>query len=509
MRAFGRVPPPSGGGRRSSLVRGTRAPPGGARRLRSQPMSARLAVEIARRPRGGPPLPPRRRGRRHDAARQAALEARPGRDRRARGAAAARLGARLGDERQDDDDGDGGRDPRPRRAARPQQLRREPRLRRRLHAARRSATPSSGCSRSTRARCPRSPRRVRPRALCSATSSATSSTATASSSSSPSAGATATARCRDDDLLVVNGDDPQVGDLARERAERDRVRPRRPAPRAARAPARGRLEVLRPLRARRTSTPPRTSATSATTAARPAATRGPQLDVARARDRARRARGARRSRSSTPAGRARVRLPLPGLYNVYNALGAAALAQALGAPLDEIRAGLERFGAAFGRFERIAVGDQRLLMLLIKNPAGANEAVRTLVEGGAPAARCRRAQRRDRRRPGRLLDLGRRLRAAARRLERLVASRRPRRRARAALRLRRPRPEDALEVEPDARARARPRPRADAAGGELVVLPTYTAMLALRRIVDRARPRRAVLGAAREDPRRPPLSRTT
>src|SRR4029078_10618461 len=38
----------------------------------------------------------------------------------------------------------------------------------------------------------------------------------------------------------------------------------------------------------------------------------------------------------------------------------------------------------FGRFERIAVGGKRILLLLIKNPAGANEAVRTLVDGGAP-----------------------------------------------------------------------------------------------------------------------------
>src|SRR5207237_8608571 len=51
---------------------------------------------------------------------------------------------------------------------------------------------------------------------------------------------------------------------------------------------------------------------------------------------------------------------------------------------DEVQTGLERFGAACGRFERIAVGDRSLLMLLIKNPAGANEAVRTLVEGRAP-----------------------------------------------------------------------------------------------------------------------------
>jgi UDP-N-acetylmuramyl tripeptide synthase len=87
----------------------------------------------------------------------------------------------------------------------------------------------------------------------------------------------------------------------------------------------------------------------------------------------------------TPAGTARVRLPLPGLYNIYNALAAAAAAMALDASLDEIAAGLGAFTAAFGRFERIETGDRRILMLLIKNPAGANEAVRTLEEGGVPS----------------------------------------------------------------------------------------------------------------------------
>ena len=58
----------------------------------------------------------------------------------------------------------------------------------------------------------------------------------------------------------------------------------------------------------------------------------------------------------TPAGERRVRLRLPGLYNVYNATGAAALALSLGASLDEVVAGLERFGGAFGRFERIEIG---------------------------------------------------------------------------------------------------------------------------------------------------------
>jgi UDP-N-acetylmuramyl tripeptide synthase len=86
----------------------------------------------------------------------------------------------------------------------------------------------------------------------------------------------------------------------------------------------------------------------------------------------------------TPVGSARLRLAVPGLYNVYNALAAASVALALDVGLDEIVAGLERFSAAFGRFERFAVGDRRVLLLLIKNPAGANEVVRTLEDGGIP-----------------------------------------------------------------------------------------------------------------------------
>ena len=101
----------------------------------------------------------------------------------------------------------------------------------------------------------------------------------------------------------------------------------------------------------------------------------------------------------TPQGTQRIELALPGLYNVYNALGAAALARALGSSLEEIAAGLARFSAAFGRFERIPVAGKQLLLLLIKNPAGANEVVRTLVDGGAPTRRGRRPERRDRRRP--------------------------------------------------------------------------------------------------------------
>jgi len=73
-----------------------------------------------------------------------------------------------------------------------------------------------------------------------------------------------------------------------------------------------------------------------------------------------------------------VALPLPGLYNVYNALGAAALCHALGVPFAQIVAGLEAVEAAFGRAETIDLEGRPLSILLVKNPAGANEVLRTL-----------------------------------------------------------------------------------------------------------------------------------
>jgi lipid II isoglutaminyl synthase (glutamine-hydrolysing) len=93
----------------------------------------------------------------------------------------------------------------------------------------------------------------------------------------------------------------------------------------------------------------------------------------------------------TPAGEADVALSLPGLYNVYNALAAAALATALEVDLRHIVAGLQSTEAAFGRAETVTLslpdgqsspgarGAQReLRIMLVKNPAGANEVLRTL-----------------------------------------------------------------------------------------------------------------------------------
>ena len=78
----------------------------------------------------------------------------------------------------------------------------------------------------------------------------------------------------------------------------------------------------------------------------------------------------------------RVELPLPGLYNVYNALGAAALCLALEVPLADVAAGLAAVAPAFGRAETIDLGGRATSILLVKNPAGANEVLRTLTLEG-------------------------------------------------------------------------------------------------------------------------------
>ncbi len=80
----------------------------------------------------------------------------------------------------------------------------------------------------------------------------------------------------------------------------------------------------------------------------------------------------------TPEGETTVALPLPGLYNVYNALAAAALARALGAGVDAITAGLQSVGAAFGRAETVTIAGRETTLMLVKNPAGANEVLHTL-----------------------------------------------------------------------------------------------------------------------------------
>ena len=81
---------------------------------------------------------------------------------------------------------------------------------------------------------------------------------------------------------------------------------------------------------------------------------------------------------TTPDGDLDLDLPLPGLYNVYNALAAVTAGLRSGVSLERIRQGLESMRAVFGRVETIDVAGKPVSILLIKNPAGANEVLRTL-----------------------------------------------------------------------------------------------------------------------------------
>jgi lipid II isoglutaminyl synthase (glutamine-hydrolysing) len=187
---------------------------------------------------------------------------------------------------------------------------------------------------------------------------------------------------------------------------------------------------------------------------------------------------------ATPEGERRVELRVPGLYNVYNALAAASLSRALGASVDEIVAGLQGFSAAFGRFERIELDGRSLLTLLIKNPAGANEVVRTLVAGGTPrllliALNDEIADGRD---VSWIWDVDFEPLLAG--VERLIAT--GERAAELALRFKYAGlDESAIEVVPSLEDALDRGLAQTPAGGELAALPTYTAMLGLRKIVSR------------------------
>jgi UDP-N-acetylmuramyl tripeptide synthase len=183
-----------------------------------------------------------------------------------------------------------------------------------------------------------------------------------------------------------------------------------------------------------------------------------------------------------PEGTQRLRINLPGIYNVYNALAAAALARTLGATPDEIADGLARARPAFGRAERIDVDGRSVLILTIKNPAGANEVVRTVVAAGPPglAVIALNDAIADGRDVSWIWDAD--FEPLLERLDRLVVT--GARAAELALRCTYAGyPVERLEIVPDLGAALDRGLELTPEGGELTVLPTYTAMLALRKII--------------------------
>ncbi|HEX2952728.1 MAG TPA: Mur ligase family protein [Bacillota bacterium] len=85
---------------------------------------------------------------------------------------------------------------------------------------------------------------------------------------------------------------------------------------------------------------------------------------------------------SVPPKNVKISLALPGLYNVYNALAAASCCLSMGFDPDTIKIVISNMTSAFGRMERISVGEKIILLALVKNPVGFSEVVRTLVSEG-------------------------------------------------------------------------------------------------------------------------------
>jgi len=69
---------------------------------------------------------------------------------------------------------------------------------------------------------------------------------------------------------------------------------------------------------------------------------------------------------------------VPGLYNAYNTLAAVAVTRHAGVPQAIVRTALAQFRSAFGRIERVAYRGRTLTLALVKNPVGFNEVLRML-----------------------------------------------------------------------------------------------------------------------------------
>ena len=177
-------------------------------------------------------------------------------------------------------------------------------------------------------------------------------------------------------------------------------------------------------------------------------------------------------------------LGIGGLYNVYNALAAAAAAEALSLPRHALVDALTSTGAAFGRQEAFDVEGRRVELYLGKNPAGLNQVLSTLLLD--PSRTVALIVLNDGIADGRdiswVWDAD--FEVAAGRLQHVVVS--GSRAAEMALRLKYAEwDESTLEVEPGVTAALDKALAATPPGGCLTVVPTYTAMLTVREILAR------------------------
>lgn len=177
-----------------------------------------------------------------------------------------------------------------------------------------------------------------------------------------------------------------------------------------------------------------------------------------------------------------LQIGIGGLYNVYNALAAAAAAEALGLPRSALEAALTSTGAAFGRQEAFDVDGRRVEVYLGKNPAGLNQVLSTLLldEARQTALIILNDGIADGRDISWVWDAD--FEVAAGSLRRVIVS--GTRAAEMALRLKYAEwDESKLEVLPDIPAALDRALSMTPLSGCLTVIPTYTAMLTVRELL--------------------------
>ncbi len=189
----------------------------------------------------------------------------------------------------------------------------------------------------------------------------------------------------------------------------------------------------------------------------------------------------------TPRGLLDAQVALPGVYNVYNALSAVTLAEALSLPHETARVALSSFERGFGRMETFEVEGRTVQIILVKNPTGFNQVLQHLggLSGTVVPAFLINDQLADGTDISWLWDVDfERFAAQAGNMPAMVVS--GIRRDDMAVRLKYAGvPESGIQVKDAAEPAFQAALAATPAGGTLCVMPTYTALLELRGLLSR------------------------
>ncbi|NCC68464.1 MAG: Mur ligase family protein, partial [Clostridia bacterium] len=73
-----------------------------------------------------------------------------------------------------------------------------------------------------------------------------------------------------------------------------------------------------------------------------------------------------------------ISINLPGGYNIYNAVGAIAVSEAVGFSHESAKSAIASFSCGFGRMEQFDLGGHSARIILVKNPAGCNQVLNYL-----------------------------------------------------------------------------------------------------------------------------------